>query len=248
MAYRYDKDLEFLSKLSSDELKGLADVLIKDPKDGELRLTESITVGTNYKRYGEDYSKYWEDLAEELQKFGGNSFANFLRFNEGVLYREILCDVCDKQGVNYNKNSSTTTIETNLLQKILEDMQTQLSDEQLKELAKEFGIEYTQLKAQGLATIGITVFRLGGFKSYVFTLKLINFVWRILFGHGLRLAGNAAIARTLSLAAGPIGWIITGFWTAWDIAGPAYRVTFPAVLQIIALRQTYLNKSLFENM
>ncbi|MDE6045338.1 MAG: hypothetical protein K2F85_07480 [Helicobacter sp.] len=36
---------------------------------------------------------------------------------------------------------------------------------------------------------------------------------------------------------GPIGWIITALWTALDIAGPAYRVTIPATIQIACMRQ-----------
>lgn len=246
MAYKYDADLEFLGKLSSEELSCLVDVLIKDPKDNEKRLTETLTISENYKKYGNDYAKYWQDVAAELQTFGGNSLVNVFR-GGGVCYREILCDVCDKQKVNYNKNSSTTQIETYLLQKILDDMQAQLSEEKLKELAKEFDIEYSQLKAQGLAAIGMGIFRLGGFKSYVFTLRLINIIWRFLFGHGLKLMANATITKILSVATGPIGWAITGVWTAYDIAGPAYRVTFPAVLQVIALRQIYLSKRLLEN-
>lgn len=243
MAYRYDEDLEFLGKLSSEELSYLVDVLIKDPKNNEKRLTETLTTSDNFNKYGNDYARYWQDIAAELQTFGGNSFVNVFR-GGGVCYREILCDVCDKQKVNYNKNSSTTQIEIYLLQKILDDMQTQLNEEQLKKLAKEFEIEYSQLKAQGLATVGMGIFKLGGFQSYVFTLRLINIIWRFLFGHGLKLVANATIARVLSIATGPIGWAITGIWTAYDIAGPAYRVTFPAILQIITLRQTHLNKQL----
>ncbi|MUU32146.1 hypothetical protein F7210_07185, partial [Helicobacter pylori] len=35
---------------------------------------------------------------------------------------------------------------------------------------------------------------------------------------------------------GPVGWIITGVWTAIDIAGPAYRVTIPACIVVTTLR------------
>ncbi|HNE26607.1 MAG TPA: ubiquinol-cytochrome C chaperone family protein, partial [Pseudomonadales bacterium] len=41
----------------------------------------------------------------------------------------------------------------------------------------------------------------------------------------------------LKVLSGPIGWAITGIWTAIDIASPAFRVTIPAVIQIAALRQ-----------
>ena len=38
---------------------------------------------------------------------------------------------------------------------------------------------------------------------------------------------------------GPIGWALTGAWTAFDLAGPAKRVTVPAVIQIAVLRKKY---------
>ena len=40
-----------------------------------------------------------------------------------------------------------------------------------------------------------------------------------------------------------IGWIITGIWTAIDIAGPAYRITIPAVLQVAMLRKNQKMKN-----
>lgn len=36
---------------------------------------------------------------------------------------------------------------------------------------------------------------------------------------------------------GPVGWVLTGVWTAIDLAGPAFRVTVPCVLHIAMLRQ-----------
>ena len=41
------------------------------------------------------------------------------------------------------------------------------------------------------------------------------------------------------MLAGPVGWALTGAWTLTDVAGPAYRVTIPAVIQIALLRKTY---------
>ena len=63
---------------------------------------------------------------------------------------------------------------------------------------------------------------------------------KALIGRGLSFAGNALLTRTMSILAGPIGWAITGVWTAVDIASPAYRVTVPAVIQVAFLRRKYL--------
>jgi uncharacterized protein YaaW (UPF0174 family) len=71
-------------------------------------------------------------------------------------------------------------------------------------------------------------------------LIVVNAILKALIGRGLSFAGNAALTRTMAVLTGPIGWAITGIWTAIDIASPAYRVTIPAVIQVAALRQKYL--------
>ena len=48
--------------------------------------------------------------------------------------------------------------------------------------------------------------------------------------------------RGIGVFAGPIGATVMGFYTLYDLAGPAYKVTVPAVIYIAALRQTYLQK------
>ncbi|PDW40693.1 hypothetical protein BB424_02340 [Helicobacter pylori] len=85
--------MEFLNHLSSSDLKDLFDALVYD-EDGALRMNEKLTNSTEYKRCGSDYAKYPRRIAEELQCYGGNTFINFFR-DEGVLYKEILCDACD---------------------------------------------------------------------------------------------------------------------------------------------------------
>jgi len=78
--------------------------------------------------------------------------------------------------------------------------------------------------------------------SYKIAVIVANTIANIILGRGLSLAANATLTRTISIFAGPIGWLITGALTAVDIAGPAYRVTIPAVIQVAFLRQVYLNK------
>jgi len=105
MAYRNDNDLEFLQNLKSSDLNDLVETLIYD-KDGEKRYTEELSEADRYKQYNPEHIKYWKDIAEELQRFGGNSFVNVLRLGEGVLYKEILMDVCDKLKDKFaNENS-----------------------------------------------------------------------------------------------------------------------------------------------
>ena len=82
--------------------------------------------------------------------------------------------------------------------------------------------------------------RAGGFLSYQITVIVANYIARLLLGRGLTLATNAALTKGLSLFIGPIGWAVTGIWTAFDIAGPAMRVTLPACIIIASLRKTVI--------
>ena len=247
MAYRHDSDLEFLEEINSSDLDDLVYILTHD-KDGEKRYSENLTTTEDYETYHPNHKKYWKLIAEEVQCFGGNTFANALRFGEGVKYKEILIDVCDKLKVNYNKNASVENIETKLLMKILEDALEKMSPEEIKELADSIGIKNTQsFTAEAMSGIFQAIFRAGGFKSYQLTLIIVNTVLKALIGRGLSLAANATLTRTMAILTGPIGWVITGLWTAIDIAGPAYRVTIPSVIQIAAIRQKHLYGNEAEN-
>lgn len=61
-----------------------------------------------------------------------------------------------------------------------------------------------------------------------------------MLGRGLAAAANLTLARTAGTLIGPVGWALTGVWTAIELAGPAYRVTVPYVLHIAYLRQKLL--------
>ncbi len=175
MAYKYDSDLEFLKRLSSSDLKDLFDVLVYD-KDGEKRFTEGLTLSEEYKRHGDNYAKYAERIAEKLQHYGGNTFANLFR-SEGVLYKKILCDVCDHLKVNYNEKSETSLIEQNMLAKILEKRLEEMSDEEKREVSRELDIKnIDSLNKQALSTAFLGLLKTDDFHAYQLTTSIANAV------------------------------------------------------------------------
>ncbi|MGL2725419.1 DUF3944 domain-containing protein [Helicobacter pylori] len=239
MAYRYDSDLEFLKRLSSNDLKDLFDALVYD-KDGTLRMNEELTNSTEYKRYGSDYAKYPTRIAEELQCYGGNTFINFFR-DEGVLYKEILCDVCDHLKVSYNEKANTSWIEQNMLSKLLKDSLEKMNGREIKELGHELGMTNIDKvigeSKQVLIASVLTLFQAGGSHSYALAISVADAMVRQTLGHGLAsVVGKVALKKTLGILAGPIGWVITGALVSINLAGPAYRVTVPACVLVAALR------------
>lgn len=198
LKYRYDPDLEFFQHLTSEDFNDLVQTLIKDEKNNS-RLTEELTSENEYKRYSPDHKQYWELIAAEIQHFGANSLASLFR-GTGVLYKEVLADVCDHMKVNFNKNSSAERIEQQLLSKILEDAIEKMSPAEIKELAETVGIKNPQsITKQALTGSFITIFKLGGFKSYQLTLIIVNVIIKAILGRGLSIAANSALTRVTAV-------------------------------------------------
>lgn len=235
MAYRHDRDLEFLGNCISGDLEIIVEILTKD-KDGSTRFTEELTEDPRYKAHYPNHQKYWNLIAAELQCFGANSVATILRGGEGVPYKEILTDVCDKLDVNYNSNASVDVIEMNLLMKILTDSMENMTPEQFREMVKDLDLKTTDFSKQAVIAALQAGVRFSGFAAYQVALLVANAVAKAVVGRGLNLAVNAGLTRMMGLVAGPIGWALTAIWTLLDISGPAYRVTMPCVVQIAFLR------------
>ncbi|MGN8482239.1 DUF3944 domain-containing protein [Helicobacter pylori] len=190
--------MEFLKRLSSNDLKDLFDALVYD-EDGTLRMNEELTDSTEYKRCGHDYAKYAERIAEELQHYGANSFASALR-GTGVLYREILCEVCNKLKVNYNKKSDTTLIEENMLSSILQKSLEKMSGREIKELGHELGMsninKMISENKQLLIASTLTLFKAGGSHSYALAISVTDAMVRQTLGHGLSsVVGKVALKK-----------------------------------------------------
>ena len=183
-----------------------------------------------------------DDISSEIQKFGGNSIMNLFRGGAGVCYAEVARDVADKLGVSYNDTTPVATIEGQIQIKILEKAYEKMTDEERRELLDAIGEKHESGIPAALPVMGIqTAILLGGFAAYQVALIVANAVARQILGQGLRLAQNAGLVRVVGVIAGPIGWAVTILWTLFDIAGPAYRITVPCVLQVAYIRQ----KSLF---
>ena len=235
MAYKYrpDEGLDFLGDVPSEHLEGLVALLTEDRN-------EELTDTKGYKRHHPDHNKYWREIATEIQTFGGSTFSNIYR-GQGTIYREILHDVCDRLKVNYNKGSSIQNIEMNLLQKALTDSFEKLDSDQRAEVLKALGDENaTSLTGNAAVAAAQVLLRASGFAAYKWALIAVNGVigeiGKQVIGRGLSLGANAVLTRGLSVAIGPVGLALTAAWTAYDLAGPAYRVTVPSVLYVAALR------------
>ena len=232
MAYIYDVDLEFLGECTDEQLKDLAEILIYDT-DGKFRNTEEITSTNEYKRYKEQYSKYWKILAGDLQKFGGDSIANAARLGKGVKYDEILDDTLKYLKISFDIFSPIIDREDKLVEKIFEITIKEMKENDLIELSKALNLE-DHKSAYIISEVKKLI------KEEVLSLYKINEIVanRItkLFRDGLNFTTTSILKELPILGA----TLISPFGIINNITGSAMRVTVPACIIIAYLRKTIL--------
>ena len=145
-----DRDLQFLASCKSEDLKTLVDMMTSD-KDGNVRLSEQLTNTDAYLRYYLDRLPcMWQEIANELQRFGGNTLVNICR-RGGVPYRVILQDVCRKMEVWCSDLDETVEIERRLLEKVCMETVRRMPEEELRQMAEQLDpctALYDKIKAQ----------------------------------------------------------------------------------------------------
>ena len=236
MAYREDQDLEFMAACSSEELDPLVAVLTKTGSGNE-RLTEGLTLEERYKEHSPDHERYWDLVAAELQYFGANTISTVFRGGKGVAYREVLTDVCRKVRVkDVDLDGPVVEIEWALLKKVFADMVEEMDAAELEGLVRDLDLGATDFTKEAVLAAIMSGVRGGGFLAYRVSVIVANAIARFVLGRGLSFAANAGLTRALAAFTGPPGWVFLTVVTALQVAGPAYRVTIPAVTLVACLR------------
>jgi len=235
-----DDDLiPLLAEASNEMLDPLVAYITKD-KDGSARWTSALDTLDVYKKFAPDHHQYFEDIAADIQTFGANGIATMVRGGKGVPYCEIVHDVAKKLKVNVYDGMDVAGIEMQILLKILGDAWEKMDEDQKKELLREIGAKQGSLpKALPLAAIQVAI-RSSGFVAYRIAAIVANAVARQILGKGLTFAFNQSLMKGIAVFAGPVGLALNLVWAMYDIAGPAYRVTIPCVIQIAMIRQQSL--------
>jgi uncharacterized protein YaaW (UPF0174 family) len=177
-------------------------------------------------------------IAEELCRFGGNSLMNFARGGKGVSYRELLLDVASHVRAPKADRNDCAALEMAVITKVFEQSLSKMSEADKATLFEAIGATYSSGMGPAgmaalLATIGASANTAYGLSAIVASATMSSIVGRgVVFA-----AGSGVLGRGLAVLAGPLGWAITGIWTAFDLASPAYRVTVPCVIQIGYMRQ-----------
>lgn len=228
--YRNDKDLAFLQYMSNEQLGVLVRYLTID-KDGKQRYSEGLTSNSEFKQANGNYKKVWPLIAAEIQLYGGDSVVNLFR-GTGILYREILIDVCKKmnlEDIDFDRDD-TEFIEHKMLMHLFLKVWDEMSEEDRNEIKRNLNIDISSSAADILHLIAD-----GGIISYQIGIIIATIVARIM---GTAIPTFFA-GRIAAFALGPIGIAVATLMTVPLISGAAYRVTMPVVIQVAVMRQEY---------
>lgn len=230
---------EVLESASNEDLQPLVEYILK------ASTTEMLSIKDVYKRHQPNHKRYTDEILEEIRLFGGNSFANLFR-SSGPEYLEVVQDVAKKFGVKKVESYGLVELEEELIQTILRDALKKSSGQEradMEAILTEAGLGKKDLSAllSGSSLLTLLGARMAGLVTYQVAAIVANAIAKQALGHGIKLAAagaaGVAVGRGVAVFLGPVGWVITGVWTAIDLAGPAFRVTVPCVLHIAMLRQ-----------
>lgn len=140
---------------------------------------------------------------------------------------------------NIDEHDTAEDMEKALLDKVTDKMLDELTYEQRKQVMKDLNIKRRTYNKQAVMAALLLTRRIN-LRLYNYVMSyILRMVTQLLIGRGVLTAGFGLLSRGLGIMMGPVGWIVLSGWTAWDIAGPAYRVTVPAVIQVAFLRMKY---------
>ena len=184
------------------------------------------------------------EIALYLRKAGSNDIVTLLRMGEPVEYAAVLRDVAKKMKLEPQGDETEPDLEARLLKKTFEDAWDIMSEAERRALLESMNLKVGDIPfgATGTIVTGLLLKNLGGFAVYRTALIVGNLVAKALLGTGLSFATNVAMTRTIGALLGPLGLIASGAWLAFDLAGPAFRKTVPAVLYVALLRQLLINR------
>ena len=229
--------ISVLERADNEDLKTLCDIITLG-KNGTPRISDRLTKTSVYKRnYPHNIKALIPGMVRELGFYGGNSVVNYFK-GEGADYSTILRRVAKRLKVSFRNSQPDEVIEGYMLQKLFDDMSDSLTDEQLRTMTREFEIKPLRYSRQAMVAALQIAIRRGGLYGLSWSMNLANVVARQAIGRGMAaFATGSVLSRSLSVLTGPIGMAITAAWTAYDVAGPAYRVIVPAIIYIAYLRR-----------
>lgn len=206
---------QLLDKCSEEQLKPLYD-LLEDKITGRSTNTQ--------------------ELSDELRLWGSNTIASIFRGWNGVDYIKVVEKVGKRLKAKLPNDRDERKFEVSILMKLIEQYVEKADEEDRKDiedLLKKCRKDFRTSIKPGFGK-AVSVGLLGAFGEEAMKQVMKRVISRILAGQaakqGIKFAGRFAGMAV------PLLNIALGAWILIDIAGPAYRKTVPAVIQVALLR------------
>ena len=206
-----------LSLASPNELAGFADVLTDGGKGRVSISSDFVKRVENHKTSG-NLRSMAEELAAEFLLFGGNSFANKWR-DKPLDYREVLSDVAQKIGHKPTTGDDLFALEQAVVKAEQKKAPSETADSSL-------------LSTETLSNVGKKIAASGS--------SLAGYAFSGSVSGAIKFVGT----RAVSAIALPVAIGTTAVYVANEAAGPAFRVTKPAVLKIAAIRRRLIDQDI----
>jgi len=201
-----------------------------------------------------------ERVASELSEYGGNSIANFFR-SKGVPYEEVAGDVAKAlrgfvekmtfQEAPFDKNN-LESCERFVLEKMkvsqedlraLCDAVKSRGEEEAREAAGAGGVAKAALRTVG-GQVGVRVAAFAGERAAQrVAAESAKQVGKRAAKAAAQKAGAEVSKQVLTRIVTGVNVVLTA-WAVVDLAGPALRVTIPAVTFVALLRQQYISAAM----
>ena len=211
-----------LQQATHEELASIVDAL---NRGSDVYIKRSPFYRTNQ----HDLTKVPKFIAKCLCQAGGHSLWNLFRGGDGPSYRVVLEDVCSKFSVRRPTNTPVVALEEALLEavikRVLADLPTEQKDELLSRLAGKAGRPIPWSDALGSAA--------------PFSALGVGLLPLLLEQLGM-IGTRSALLPILGAAAWPLAIATMVLGIASSVAGPTYKATIPAVIQVAILRQRLL--------
>ena len=224
---------DILDELTNEEL----DVIVKLIVEKGWQ-TESLSKDKDYKKYYPDHRKYVSKIKNELSLMGGDTLANVARFLMGkgssISYREMLKDVCKKLEIEYEESTLDGELEYDLLATVLKKAFDKLSEVEQNIILEILRDNSNEITANNLF---YKIFADDKREKYLLAVLISNTLAKTVCGKDLSLLNDIETINELKVLTAPLGSILMNVDKTYDITGPAYRITLPAIVYMAAMKE-----------
>ena len=194
-----------------------------------------------------------ELIDKQIRYYGSSDVAYLWRSvfsdDSGVSAAEIVDDVSEKLKVKVGKVASLQSKLKQLTLNVVEKELSEKTPEELKEALRQFGVGDVKLKQvtdyleeRGkILVLPVLVEMLGpAIVLAIVEVIVVTIIAQIIGREAAKLIFREVVKRNPYLnVLGPIVWILSGVWLAFDLQGPAFRKTVPICLYLgmVTLRE-----------